>query len=121
MSPANLSMIAFFALIAWRLVFAGLHRRLLVRTTAPQQQRRNNPLEQGLHILDLAGVAVIPDNCFENRSDVYTPSPQKIARKDICAASLPSLAPRKWMMLMSWMSARCDFMCAIDMSGGCET
>jgi len=31
MAPANLSMIAFFALIVWRFVFAGLHRRPLVK------------------------------------------------------------------------------------------
>ncbi len=66
-------MIAFLALIVWRIVFAGLHRRPLVRAVAPQQQRRNNLLEQGLHILELAGVAVIPDNCFENRSDAVHP------------------------------------------------
>src|SRR5260370_17812618 len=73
MSPANLSLIAFLSLIVWRLVFAGLHRRLLVRTTAPQQQRHTNILQQGLHALDLARAAVIPDNRLENGSEGVHP------------------------------------------------
>jgi hypothetical protein len=82
MSPANLSLIAFLSLIVWRLVFAGLHRRLLVRTTAPQQQRHTNILQQGLHALDLARAAVIPDNRLENGSDggVHPVTPQDRAK-----------------------------------------
>src|SRR5260221_1446922 len=49
-----------------------------------------------------------------------TPSPQKIARRPIYAASLPSPAPREWVIAMSSMSAQLDSMCAIDMSGGRE-
>jgi hypothetical protein len=52
MATVNLSMIPILALIVWRLVFIGLHRRLLVRAIAPQQQRYNNLLEEGLHISD---------------------------------------------------------------------
>jgi len=69
MAPAILSMIAFLALIVWRFVCAGSHRRPLVKAIAPQQQRNNNLLEEGLHILDPGGVEVIADNRFENSSD----------------------------------------------------
>ena len=78
MAPVNLSMIAFLALIAWRLVFAGLHRWPLARAIAPQQQRHNNILEEDLHISDLGGVAVIAGNRFENSLDFL----DAIDRKD---------------------------------------
>jgi hypothetical protein len=74
----TLSLIAFFALIAWRFVFTGLRRRPLAREISAPQQQRTNILEQGLHILDLAGVAAIPDNRFKNGSDGVRP----IAPKD---------------------------------------
>jgi len=74
----TLSLIAFFALIAWRFVFTALRPRPLAREIAAPQQQHTNILEQGLHILDLAGVAVIPDNRFENGSDGVRP----IAPKD---------------------------------------
>ena len=62
-------------------MFAGLHRRRLVRTTAPQQRRHTNILEQSLHALDLARVAVIPDNCCGNGSDgVHPVTPQDRAK-----------------------------------------
>ena len=77
MSPPNLSMIAFLALIVWRFVFAGLQRRPLVRAIAPQQQRHNNLLEEGLYISDLGGVAVIAGNRFENSSDGLDPLDRK--------------------------------------------
>jgi hypothetical protein len=70
-------MIAFLTLIVWRLVFAGLHRRLLVRTTAPHQQRHNNVLEEGLDISNPGGVAVISANRFENSSNGLDPLDQK--------------------------------------------
>ena len=69
MTPANLSTIAFLALIVWRFVFAGLHRSPFVRAIAPQQQRHNNLLEEGLHISDMGGVAVIAGNLFDSSSD----------------------------------------------------
>ena len=68
MAPAILSVIAFLALIR-RFVFAGLHRKPLVRAVAPQQQRHSNLLEEGLHISELGGVAVIADGPLENSSD----------------------------------------------------
>jgi hypothetical protein len=68
MAPAILSVIAFLALVVWRFVFAGPHRRPPVRAIAPQQQRRNHLLEEGLHISDRGSVAVIADNQFENNS-----------------------------------------------------
>ena len=68
MAPAILSMIGFIALMVWRFVFAGPHRWPLVRATAPRQHRRNNVLEEGLHISDPGGVAVA-GNRFENSSD----------------------------------------------------
>ena len=69
MAPAILSVIAFLALIVWRFVFAGRHRRPLARAIAPQQQRHNNLLEEGLHISELGGVAVIADDPLENSAD----------------------------------------------------
>ncbi len=77
MAPANLAMIAFLALIVWRFVIAGLHRRPFVRAIAPQQHRHNNLLEEGLHILDPGGVAVIAENRFDNRSDGLDPLDRK--------------------------------------------
>ncbi len=73
MSPANLSSIAFLALIVWRFVFAGLRRRPWVRAIAPQQQRHNNLFEEGLRSSDPGGVAVIAGNGFENNSDGLDP------------------------------------------------
>ncbi len=77
MSPANLSLIAFLALIVWRFVFPGLHRRPLVRAIRPQQQRHNNLLEEGFHISDPGGVAVIAGNRFENSLDDLDPLDRK--------------------------------------------
>lgn len=62
-------MIAVLALIAWRFVFARLQRWPLVRAIAPQQRRRNNLLEDGLHISDPGRVAVIAGNRLESSSD----------------------------------------------------
>ena len=70
MVSTTLSLIAF---LAWRFVFTGLRRRPLAREIAAPQQQRTNILEQGLHILDLAGVPVIPDNRFESGSDGVHP------------------------------------------------
>ena len=77
MSPQNLSMIAFLALIVWRFVFAGLRCRPWVRAIAPQQQRHRNVLEEALHISDPGGVAVIAGNRFENSSDDLDPLDRK--------------------------------------------
>ncbi len=71
-------MIAFPALVVWRFAFGGLRCRLLVRAIAPQRQRHNNVLlEEGLHISDPGGVAVIADNRFENSSDGLDPLDRK--------------------------------------------
>src|SRR5258707_13696342 len=68
MALAILSVIAFLALIVWRFVFNGQQRRPVVREIGVPRQQDNRFLEQGLHILDLVGVALIPDNRFENGS-----------------------------------------------------
>lgn len=68
MTPAILSVIAFLALVVWGVVFAGPHRRPLVRAITPRQQRHSNLLAEGLHFLELGGMAVIADNQFENNS-----------------------------------------------------
>ena len=68
MTPAILSVIAFLALLVWRLVFAGPHRGPLAGAIVPQQQRHNHLLKEGLHIAELGGAAVIADNQFENDS-----------------------------------------------------
>ena len=78
MAPAILSVIAFLALVVWRFVFAGPHRRPLVRAIAPQQQRHSNFLPEVLHISELGGVAVIAGNRFENSSDDL----DRLGRKD---------------------------------------
>ncbi len=75
-------MIAFLALIVWRFVFAGLQRRPLARLIAPQQQRHNNLLEEGLHISDPGGgVAAIEGNRFANSSDDLDPLDRKVRAK----------------------------------------
>lgn len=69
MASTVLSLIAFLALVPWSFVFTGLRRRSLAREIAAPEEQHKNALERGLHIADLAGTAVIPDNRFENTSD----------------------------------------------------
>ena len=69
MAPVNLFLIAFLALIVWRLVFGGLQRRPLARAIALRQQRQNDLFEEVLHISDPGSVAVTAGNGFENSSD----------------------------------------------------
>src|SRR3989441_2249394 len=73
MLSTTLSLIAFFALIAWRFVFTGLRRRPLAREISALQQQHNNVIEQGPRIFDLPGAGVIPDNRFEHGSDGVRP------------------------------------------------
>ena len=73
-------MVAFFALIAWRFVFKGLRPRPLAREITAPRQQHTNALEQGLHILDPARVAVIPDYRFENGSDGVPITPKDRAK-----------------------------------------
>ncbi len=77
MVPATLSVIAFLALIVWRIVFTGLHRRPLVRAIVPQQQRHNSLLHESLHVSDSGGVAAIAGSRFENSSDGLDPLDRK--------------------------------------------
>jgi hypothetical protein len=89
MALAILSVIAFLALIMWRFVFNGQQRRPVVREIGVPRQRDNNFLEQGLHILDLVGVALIPDNRFENGSNGAHPiNAHPITPKDRAQTSL---------------------------------
>ena len=67
MALANLSMIAFLALIVWRFVFAGLWHRRSVREIEAPPQRRNSFLELRLHIFDPADGGVLAGN-LENGS-----------------------------------------------------
>jgi hypothetical protein len=69
MAPAIVSVIAFLTLVVWRFVFAGPHRRPLVRAIAPQQERHSYLLEQDLHISELGNVAVIADGSLAHRAD----------------------------------------------------
>ncbi len=69
MAPVNLFLIAFLALIVWRLAFGGLQRRPLARAIAPRQHRHNDLFEEVLHISDPGSVAVTAGNGFENSSD----------------------------------------------------
>jgi hypothetical protein len=66
MAFTTLSLIAFFALIAWRLVFTGLRCRPLVRGIAAPQPQHNTFLR--LVLLERAGVPVITGNRLENGS-----------------------------------------------------
>ncbi|HET8924359.1 MAG TPA: hypothetical protein VFN26_15335 [Candidatus Acidoferrum sp.] len=85
MAPAILSVIAFLALMVWRFVFAGLRHRQLAREIAAPQQQHTSVLEQGLHILDLARVAVIPNCRFEDGSDgVHLITPKVRAKTYLC-------------------------------------
>jgi hypothetical protein len=69
MVPAILSAIAFIALIVWRLAFTGQQRRLVVREIGAPRHQDNSLLEQGLHILERAGVVVVGGDRFEHASD----------------------------------------------------
>ena len=85
MVSTTLSLIAFFALVARRVVFTDLRRRSLAREIAAPQQQHTNILDQGLHILGLAGVAIIPDNRFDNVSDEEHPiTPKDRAKTYLC-------------------------------------
>jgi hypothetical protein len=80
MVSTTLSMVAFFALIAWRFVFTGLRHRPLAREITAPRQQHTNALEHGLHILDPARVAVIADYRFENGSDGVPITPKDRAK-----------------------------------------
>jgi hypothetical protein len=67
MAPAILSVIAFLALVVWRFVFADSHCKPLVRAIA--RQRHSTLLEEGLHISELGGVAVVADGPLESSAD----------------------------------------------------
>ena len=71
-------MIAILALVVWRFVFAGSHRKPLVRAIARQQQRHSNVLEEGLHLSELGGVAIIVDGPLANSADDL----DRLGRKD---------------------------------------
>jgi hypothetical protein len=88
MAPAILSVIAFLALVVWRFVFAGTHRRLLVRATAPRQQRHSNFLAEVPHIAELGGVEVIVDGPLENSADDL----DRLDRKDRAKGYLRRIA-----------------------------
>jgi hypothetical protein len=69
MAPAILSVIAFLALVVWRFVFAGPHRRPLLRAIAPRQQRHRHLLAEGLRVAELGGAAVIADGPLQDSAD----------------------------------------------------
>ncbi len=77
MSPPNLAVIAFLALIVWRFVFAGLQRRPLVRENAAPRPQNNNFLRQGFNILEWATTVVIAGDHFERSSDGADPLDRK--------------------------------------------
>jgi len=88
MSPAILSVIAFFALVVWRFVFSGPLRRSLVRAIALRQQRHSNLSAEVLHISELGGVAVIADGPPENSADDL----DRLDRKDRAKRYLQRIA-----------------------------
>lgn len=88
MAPAILSVIAFLALVVWRFVFAGPHRRPLVRAIAPRQRHPNRLLAQVLHISELGRVAVIADVPLENSANEL----DRLDRKDRATTYLRRIA-----------------------------
>jgi hypothetical protein len=88
MAPAILSVIAFLALVVWRFVFTGPHRRPLVRAIAPQQQRHSNLLAEGLRVAELGGAAVIADGPLQNSADDL----DRLDRKDRAKRYLQRIA-----------------------------
>jgi len=81
MMRVNLFLIAFFALIIWRFVFAGLRCRPYVRAIA-LRQRRPNYLFGGFHIPGHDGVRINAANHFENRPGGLGPLEPKDRAKD---------------------------------------
>jgi len=79
MAPAILSVIAFFALVVWRFVFVGPHRRPLLRAIALKRRRHSNLLAEGLRISEPGGVAVIAEGPLENSADRAKRYLQRIA------------------------------------------
>jgi len=77
MAPSNLSIIAFLALIVWRIVFTGLRRRPFVRENAAPQPQNNNFLRQGLNILERITTAEIAADRLERSSDGADPLERK--------------------------------------------
>jgi hypothetical protein len=69
MAPAILSAIFFLALIVWRFSFTSQRRRLAVRQIGAFRRQENSFLEQGLHILERAAVAMVGGDRFEHASD----------------------------------------------------
>jgi hypothetical protein len=88
MAPAILSVIAFLALVVWRFVFAGPHRRPLVRAIAPRRQRHRNRLAEALHLSELGGAAVIAHGPLENSADDL----DRLDRKDRAKRYLQRIA-----------------------------
>ena len=88
MAPAILSVIAFLALVVWRFVFAGPHRRPLVRAIAPRQRQHSRLLAQVLHISELGGAAVIADVPLENSANEL----DRLDRKDRAKSYLRRIA-----------------------------
>ncbi len=77
MAPAILSVIAFLALFVWRFVFKGLQRRPAVREIGVPRQQDKTFLEQGLHILQRAGVIIVGGNRSDHASDGVGPAGPK--------------------------------------------
>lgn len=69
MVRASLPLIAFFIVVVWRIVFAGLQRRSRARRIAAPRRQHNNLLEQGLNRSERAGAGEMADNHSENSSD----------------------------------------------------
>ncbi len=68
MVPAALSLIPFLPLTLWRFVFTGMGRGWLAGEIDAPRPRQNGLLEQGLHILDPAGLILFAgelENCMD--------------------------------------------------------
>jgi len=73
MVPAALSLIPFLTLTLWRFVFTGMGRGWLVGEIDAPRPRQNGLLEQGLHVLDPAGLILFAgelENCADGADPV---------------------------------------------------
>src|SRR5258708_29829412 len=77
MARAIVSVIAFLALFVWRFVFNGQQRRPVVREIGVPRQQDKTFLEQGLHILERAGVVIVGGNRSDHASDGVGPAGPK--------------------------------------------
>jgi hypothetical protein len=76
MAPAIMALIAFLPLTLWRFVFTGMGRGWLFGKFDAPRPRHNGLLDEGLHILDPASLALVAGE-LENPADGADPFDRK--------------------------------------------